>query len=420
MDTLPITEKRSITSNRLDSLLALRGFACLMVVISHCNPPRYAVFYKNYDLTWLTFSFGFVGVWIFFCLSGYLMGKAFFTERYTVDKAGVLNFWRNRALRIFPLYYFAVLVLTLFVYPPLLNIENWGYLLRICTFTYNHISSIAFDQPLWSLSTEVQFYIAVPFLYSWLRFYLLSKRQVILTYFFIILVGFLLRGLVWISLHIQVHNDYAYAVQYWYQPLITNLDLFLCGFLVNGFIQVTRNSNEQTIIASSPKKLHISASSKNFIAVILVLLLHFYTAYHLYYQELGLVHVITDKTGIRTSTTFFITPVLTAIVTSFFIFAFESGNNYFEKRKKLSFDTILMNPVRVLEIFGNLSYGVYVWHLPIINKSLPTFSSKVPIEGFYLKLIATLVLSILLATVTYYLIEVPAARWKIYHQRVSK
>lgn len=56
--------------NCLDALLFLRGFACLMVLIIHCNPPRNAIFYKGYDLSWLTFSSGFVGVWIFFCLSG--------------------------------------------------------------------------------------------------------------------------------------------------------------------------------------------------------------------------------------------------------------------------------------------------------------------------------------------------------------
>ncbi|WP_336884906.1 hypothetical protein [Nostoc punctiforme] len=37
--------------NRLDALTALRGFACLMVVVIHCNPPRNAIFYKGYDLS---------------------------------------------------------------------------------------------------------------------------------------------------------------------------------------------------------------------------------------------------------------------------------------------------------------------------------------------------------------------------------
>lgn len=52
------------------------------------------------------------------------MGKAFYTKRYTADVPGVINFWRNRLLRICPLYYFAVLISALFVYTDILKIEN--------------------------------------------------------------------------------------------------------------------------------------------------------------------------------------------------------------------------------------------------------------------------------------------------------
>lgn len=89
---LPTIQTDINNHNRLDALLALRAFACLMVVMTHCNPPRNAIFYKGYDLSWLTFSPGGVGVWIFFSLSGYLMGKAFYTERYTADVPGLSIF----------------------------------------------------------------------------------------------------------------------------------------------------------------------------------------------------------------------------------------------------------------------------------------------------------------------------------------
>ncbi|PLZ82363.1 acyltransferase, partial [Fischerella muscicola CCMEE 5323] len=175
--------------NRLDVLLALRGFACLMVVIIHCAPPRNALIYQHYDFSWLIFSHGAVAVWIFFCLSGYLMGKAFYTERYLSDVTGVIHFWRNRAIRILPLYYFAVLILSIFVYPDVLKFDNWGYLLRVCTFTYNpYIASspVAFNDVFWSLSTEVQFYILVPFIYNLSKSLVFKQKHVIATAILII------------------------------------------------------------------------------------------------------------------------------------------------------------------------------------------------------------------------------------------
>ena len=137
-----IATKPKDRSNRLDALLALRGFACLMVVISHCTPPRASIIYRQFDFSWLIFSSGMVAVWIFFCLSGYLMGKAFYTQRYTADVPGVIDFWRNRGIRIFPLYYFAVLIVSLFVNPEVLKMENWGYLLRDVLLLTIPISSL--------------------------------------------------------------------------------------------------------------------------------------------------------------------------------------------------------------------------------------------------------------------------------------
>ncbi|MDF5724625.1 MAG: hypothetical protein PUP91_30010, partial [Rhizonema sp. PD37] len=115
--------------------------------------------------------------------------------------------------------------------------------------------------------------------------------------------------------------------------------------------------------------------------------------------------------------TIFLLQPLTAIITSFFIFAFESDDYYgFNKNEKLSFATILRNPFRILEILGNLSYGIYIWHMPIIGKITPVFTSDIPIDAFYNRLTATTIFSTTLAVITYYLVEIPAAKWKIYRQ----
>ena len=390
-------------NNRLDALLALRGFACLMVVTIHCAPPRKSIIYDNVDLSWLMFSHGAIAVWILFVLSGYLMGKVFYTKRYTVDFAGVIKFWRNRALRILPLYYFAVLILSIFVYPEVLKFSNWGYLLRVFTFTYHpyiSFTAVKFNDVFWSLSTEMQFYLIIPFIYSLIKKRLNNQKKTLITGFLIILTTFIIRGLLWISFHNEITQEMGYAFKYWYTPLIVNLDLFLCGFIVNALIQNYKLNWNQT---------------KTFIAKLitatLIILLYLFSAHHLYHQELW--NLPNRSGGWRTLTTILILQPLTAIITSLFIFAFEKDAYHdFNKNEKLSFNTILKNPLRILEIVGNLSYGIYIWHMPIITRTYEVFNAEIPIEAFYIRLTATLILSTVLSTVTYYLVELPFAKWK--------
>ena len=396
-------QSNNIKNNRLDALLALRGFACLMVVTIHCAPPRKSIIYNDIDLSWLMFSHGAIAVWIFFVLSGYLMGKVFYTKRYTVDIAGVIKFWRNRALRIFPLYYFAVLILSIFVYPEILKFSNWGYLLRVCTFTYHpyvSFEAVKFNDVFWSLSTEVQFYLIVPFIYSLIQKRFNNQKRVLIAGLSIIVATLILRSLLWISFQTEITQEMGYAFKYWYTPLITNLDLFICGFLLNGLIQnhkLSFNSNQSRI-------------AKLF-AVTLIILLYLFSAHHLYHQELW--NLPNRSGGWRTLTTILILQPLTAIITSGFIFAFEKDVYHeFTKHEKLSFSAILKNPVRILEIVGNLSYSIYIWHMPIITRTYEVFNAEIPLEAFYIRLTATLILSTVLATVTYYLVELPFSRWK--------
>ena len=398
-------QSNNIKNNRLDALHALRGFGCLMVVTIHCAPPRKSIIYDNIDLSWLLFSHGAIAVWIFFVLSGYLMGKVFYTKRYTADSIGVIKFWRNRALRICPLYYFAVLILSIFVYPEILKFSSWGYLLRICTFTYHpYISfdAVKFNDVFWSLSTEVQFYLIVPFVYSLIQNYfkLNNQKKVFIVGLSIIVFSFIIRSLLWMSFHKEITQQMGYAFKYWYTPLIVNLDLFFCGFLLNPLIQNYKlNWNQRKSFFSK------------LIAVILIILLYLFTAHHLYHQELW--NLPNRSGGWRTLTTILVLQPLTAIITAFFIFAFEKDVYYdFTKNEKLSFTTILKNPSRILEIIGNLSYGIYIWHMPIITRTYEVFNADIPIEAFYIRLTATLILSALLSTVTYYLVELPFARWK--------
>ncbi len=390
-------QDKDTLSNKLDPFLALRGLACLVVIFYHVDPPRSFIVYKNYDFSWILFGHGYAGVLVFFCLSGYLMGKAFYSGRYSLNRTGILSFWRNRILRIFPLYYFTILILAVFVYTPILQLNNWQYLFRLCTFTYNQSLPVQFSGSFWSLSTEVQFYIFAPLLYIVIQKYLTNRKQIVLAFLGVLLLTFSLRTALMVTL--QAQTNYDNYIRYIYTPLITNIDVFICGFIINSWLKLEKINKFNS--------MNLSNKIKNLIAFILVVTLFLFTAYYHYYHKPGESVVY---------------PVVTVIITSLFIWLFESGGHYasFHKTEKLSFDAIKRNPTRILEIVGILSYGLYLWHQAVLAKITTIISSTNPLEVFVLKLIGTLVLSSLLATVSYYAVELPATRWKIYRNSAKR
>jgi peptidoglycan/LPS O-acetylase OafA/YrhL len=120
--------------------------------------------------TFLMFNLGWVGVQLFFVLSGFLITGILLD---TMGQPGALkNFVVRRALRIFPLYYGALLVI--FVLLPALNLQPDIYKAQAPTqvWLWTYLSN--WTNPLgigpnalphfWSLAVEEQFYLFWPLL----------------------------------------------------------------------------------------------------------------------------------------------------------------------------------------------------------------------------------------------------------------
>lgn len=147
---------------RYPGLDGVRAIAVLLVFSVHTIPQ-------------FTASIGWVGVQIFFVLSGFLITGILYDTRYEPHR------WRNfitrRALRIFPLYYFVWIVIA--VLTPLLRLE-WHRLDALwLVYLGNYVNFAAGNESLiqlvsqnhdfsirvghfWSLAIEEQFYLLWP------------------------------------------------------------------------------------------------------------------------------------------------------------------------------------------------------------------------------------------------------------------
>ena len=146
----------------LASLDSLRGIGVILIFANHF------VFPIHYT------RFGWIGLWIFFALSGYLITDGLLKIKTLPVGQYFGRFYAKRALRILPAFalFFTISVALYFAfrrgYPDAPNLSR--YWIYIVTFTFNYCptrGTVWFDH-LWSLSLEEQFYVIWP----WLVFFL--------------------------------------------------------------------------------------------------------------------------------------------------------------------------------------------------------------------------------------------------------
>ncbi|MGN6353575.1 MAG: acyltransferase family protein [Parafilimonas sp.] len=142
-------------SGYIKSLDGLRAIAIILVMSFHAEITH----------------FGWLGVQLFFVLSGFLITGILWKEKQNTESTlsfKFKKFWVRRSLRIFPLYFGYLLFITftylLFHFPSYYS-EYASYLF---TYTFNYTRSLPGWQGnplfthLWSLSVEEQFYLFFP------------------------------------------------------------------------------------------------------------------------------------------------------------------------------------------------------------------------------------------------------------------
>lgn len=135
---------------RLDQLDGLRAIAALMVFCGHARVPG--------------FPGGFLGVDIFFVLSGYLITANLATDYARAGSIDVKAFYLDRTLRLMPAL-LALVVVYVVVFPRYLRAD----VLPAITYTINWTQAFrgvseGYLSHTWSLAQEQQFYLLWPLL----------------------------------------------------------------------------------------------------------------------------------------------------------------------------------------------------------------------------------------------------------------
>ncbi|MDD7908969.1 acyltransferase family protein [Pseudovibrio exalbescens] len=140
----------------------LRGLAVLLVILFHFNL--------------LGLQAGFIGVDVFFVISGFLMTQIILNPKFEWNRSGILSFYRKRFWRLAPSYYVVLLAILglIYAFPWQFDFDKLSTgLLYSTIYAYNivapsdtgYFGTEAINNPilhLWSLGVEVQFYLVWP------------------------------------------------------------------------------------------------------------------------------------------------------------------------------------------------------------------------------------------------------------------
>lgn len=337
----------------------LRGLAVFSVMIFH----------GSYGF----FPGGFLGVDLFFVVSGYLITSLLYVEFEKKRSISFRKFYARRALRLIPALVICIILANLLwnytELPP-------GYDRRIANLAgIFYFTNLVFDyvcgnlNHLWSLSVEEHFYLIWPITVAYFLFTLSNKNKIIFLVLSI-LASALFRI---VAFHFQ--HDWVYGI-FWVDPYgftLCRMDGILLGALLY-FVGV-----QYPHFVANWKSSYMDSVWMLVLFVVFVGLGLRVSLYDVRWLNGGF--VLTNL-------------VCTAIV----LFAVRNPDHY-----------ILSN--RVLRWLGNRSYGIYLYHFPIF---LVLESFRVPHSVTNLLLITVLRFagSLALAAISYQYIEQPILKFK--------
>lgn len=359
-DLIQLNYKKGIHYPSLDGL---RGLAVLLVFVFH------TMSYVQ------IFRLGWIGVDLFFVLSGFLITGILVDSK---DKPGYYkNFISRRALRIFPLYFFFIILILIVlpaIFPAIFTGLDyykqhqgwyWLYISNWLPLSTASGTSTLLDH-LWSLSIEEQFYIFWPFIV------LIASAKNLIRISLVLISG-------------------AVFIRYFGSSLLGNVRVFeyyntfarVDSLLIGALVALLYRMKPIVLIKLALPLLLVST-----LIIFIIIIMR---------KKLDFANLIDS---------FSLWDVFFAAV---LVFAISQRNNWLKS---------ILN-TKILKFFGKYSYGIYVYHQPVYKLMFDKVIGPYKVHFTYLPGTATaicLILTILTALLSYNILEKPFLQLKVYFE----
>lgn len=353
-------------SRYLPSIDSLRALAVLAVIIYHV------------DVNYL--PGGFLGVDLFFVLSGYLISSLIIKEYRKTGSINLYNFYLRRARRLLPAVYFMItvgIILMVMFNEVLLKkshldaifgyiySSNWWYIFHKLDYFDSFGSQSPFKH-LWSLAIEEQFYMIFPLLFLLINSkkkgkdgtYKLSKS------FLYIVLGLIFVSLITHILLFDINN--ISRIYFGTDTRAFSLLVGVVGAILYPMDKLnTKITPQENLVYSVVSLISISA---------LITIMIYTSEYNTWLYRGG----------------FLLVAILGIII------IISSGKQYTVMAKLLSFKPVVF--------IGKTSYSLYLWHFPILVLTTPVSEIGNP-NNFYV--ILRVILTFIVAIISYVFVETP-------------